>query len=96
MHAEADSDPSRKRRTSEGTFPARVRLLGGFGVWVGSRAVGEGVTSVPYPFRFQIAKVEPGETPYLISNTTTATPSRTESVLGNGLLEGECGYRPSY
>src|SRR5918993_2246962 len=42
MHAEADSDPSRKRRTSEGAFPVRVRLLGGFGVWVGSRAVGEG------------------------------------------------------
>ena len=44
MHAEAASDPTRKRRSSsEGPFPVRVRLLGGFSVWVGSRAVSEGV-----------------------------------------------------
>src|SRR3712207_2601045 len=43
MYAEATSDTTRKRRSSsEGPFPVRVRLLGGFGVWVGSRAVGEG------------------------------------------------------
>src|SRR5688500_8531927 len=31
MHAEAASDPSRKRRSSsEGPFPVRVRLLGGY------------------------------------------------------------------
>src|SRR3712207_8800110 len=43
MHAEAASDPTRKRRSSsEGLFPVRVRLLGGFSVWVGPHAVGEG------------------------------------------------------
>ena len=43
MHTEALSDPTRKHRSSsEGSFPVRVRLLGGFGVWVGSRAVAEG------------------------------------------------------
>src|SRR5215204_4326864 len=42
MHTEAASDPTRKRRSSEGPLPVRVRLLGGFGVWVGSRAVSEG------------------------------------------------------
>jgi DNA-binding SARP family transcriptional activator len=43
MHAEAASDPSPKRRSSsEGPFPVRLRLLGGFSVWVGSRAVAEG------------------------------------------------------
>ena len=43
MHAEAASDPLRKRRySSEGPFPVRLRLLGDFSVWVGSRAVGEG------------------------------------------------------
>ena len=43
MHAEAASDPTRKRRSSsEGPFPVRVHLLGGFGVWVGSRTVSEG------------------------------------------------------
>ncbi|HET6659478.1 MAG TPA: BTAD domain-containing putative transcriptional regulator [Rubrobacter sp.] len=43
MNAEAASDPSRKRRSSsEGPFPVRIRLLGGFGVWVGQRAVSEG------------------------------------------------------
>ncbi len=42
MHAEAASDPTRKRRSSEGSFPVRIRLLGGFSVWVGSRAVSEG------------------------------------------------------
>src|SRR5687767_9224693 len=43
MHTEAASDPSRKHRSSsEGPFPVRLRLLGGFSVWVGSRAVSEG------------------------------------------------------
>src|SRR3712207_923355 len=43
MHAEAASDTTRKRRSSsEGPFPVRLRLLGGFSVWVGSRAVSEG------------------------------------------------------
>jgi predicted ATPase/DNA-binding SARP family transcriptional activator/DNA-binding CsgD family transcriptional regulator len=43
MNAEAASDPSRKRRSSsDGPFPVRLRLLGGFGVWVGSCAVSEG------------------------------------------------------
>src|SRR3712207_5790504 len=43
MHAEAASDPTRKRRSSsEGPFPVRVRLLGGFSVWVGSHTVSEG------------------------------------------------------
>src|SRR5215212_415475 len=43
MNVEAASDPSPKRRSSsEGPFPVRVRLLGGFSVWVGSRAVAEG------------------------------------------------------
>src|SRR5687767_13368922 len=43
MHAEAASDPTGKRRSSsDGLFPVRIRLLGGFRVWVGSRAVAEG------------------------------------------------------
>jgi hypothetical protein len=43
MNAEAARDPTRKRHSiSEGAFPVRVRLLGGFGVWVGSRDVAEG------------------------------------------------------
>ena len=42
MNAEAASDPSRKRHSSEAPFPVRIRLLGGFSVWVGSRAVPEG------------------------------------------------------
>src|SRR5918993_1742984 len=43
MHAEAASDPLRKRRySSEGPFPVRLGLLGDFSVWVGSRAVAEG------------------------------------------------------
>jgi predicted ATPase/DNA-binding SARP family transcriptional activator len=43
MNAEAARDPSRKRRSSsESLFPVRVRLLGGFSVWVGSSAVAEG------------------------------------------------------
>src|SRR5829696_3640685 len=43
MHAEAASDPLRKRRySSGGPFPVRLRLLGDFSVWIGSRAVGEG------------------------------------------------------
>jgi predicted ATPase/DNA-binding SARP family transcriptional activator/DNA-binding CsgD family transcriptional regulator len=42
MNAEATSDSSRKRRSSsEGPFPVRVRLLGGFSVWVGSLAASE-------------------------------------------------------
>jgi DNA-binding SARP family transcriptional activator len=42
MHAEAPNDPSRKHRSSsEGPFPVRMRLLGGFGIWVGWRAVSE-------------------------------------------------------
>src|SRR5918995_2117948 len=43
MYAEAASDPTRKRRSSsESPFPVRIRLLGGFSVWVGSRVVSEG------------------------------------------------------
>src|SRR5918995_7201072 len=43
MHTEETSDPSRKHRSSsEGPFPVRIRLLGGFSVWVGSHAVAEG------------------------------------------------------
>jgi DNA-binding SARP family transcriptional activator len=43
MNAEAVSDPSRKRHSSsDGLFPVRLRLLGGFSVWVGSGAVSEG------------------------------------------------------
>jgi DNA-binding SARP family transcriptional activator len=43
MHAQVASDRSRKRRpSSEGPLPVRVRLLGGFSVWVGPRAVSEG------------------------------------------------------
>jgi DNA-binding SARP family transcriptional activator len=43
MNAEAVSDPSGKRRSSgERPFPVRLCLLGGFSVWVGSRAVAEG------------------------------------------------------
>jgi DNA-binding SARP family transcriptional activator len=43
MHAEAANTPSQKRRrSSENSLPIRVRLLGGFSVWVGSRAVSEG------------------------------------------------------
>jgi predicted ATPase/DNA-binding SARP family transcriptional activator/DNA-binding CsgD family transcriptional regulator len=42
MNAEAASDLTRKRRSSEGPFPVRLHLLGCFGVWVGSRTVSEG------------------------------------------------------
>src|SRR3712207_4993842 len=44
MHAEAANTPSSKHRSpsSEGSLSIRVRLLGGFSVWVGSRGVGEG------------------------------------------------------
>jgi DNA-binding SARP family transcriptional activator len=43
MHAEADNSPSSKRRpASEDSLPIRVRLMGGFSVWAGPRAVGEG------------------------------------------------------
>ena len=38
----------------------------------------------------------PGEAPYPVSGTSTVTLRRTELILSNGLLEGECGYRPSY
>ena len=38
----------------------------------------------------------PGETPYLISGASSETLTRPEPVLGSGVLEGECGYRPSY
>ena len=42
MQAEAASGPSRKRRSCyEGPFPVRVRLLGGFGVWVGPLLIEE-------------------------------------------------------
>jgi predicted ATPase/DNA-binding SARP family transcriptional activator/DNA-binding CsgD family transcriptional regulator len=42
MKAEAASDPARKRRSSsEDPFPIRVRLLGGFGVWVGPLLIEE-------------------------------------------------------
>src|SRR5215213_7993137 len=43
MRTEATNDPSRKHRSSsEGLCPVRIRLLGGFSVWVGSHAVAEG------------------------------------------------------
>jgi hypothetical protein len=44
MHAEAANAPSPKHRppSSGGYLPIRVRLMGSFIVWVGSRAVGEG------------------------------------------------------
>jgi predicted ATPase/DNA-binding SARP family transcriptional activator/DNA-binding CsgD family transcriptional regulator len=43
MSTQAAHDPSPKRRSrSDGLAPVRVRLMGGFGVWVGPRAVGEG------------------------------------------------------
>ena len=32
----------------------------------------------------------PGETPYPVSNTITATPMKTELVLSSGDFEGEC------
>src|ERR671914_1832732 len=37
----------------------------------------------------------PGEAPYPVSGTSTVTLRRTELILCNGLLEGECGYRPT-
>jgi predicted ATPase/DNA-binding SARP family transcriptional activator/DNA-binding CsgD family transcriptional regulator len=43
MHAQEANDPSPKRRSpSDGLAAVRVRLLGGFGVWIGPHAVGEG------------------------------------------------------
>jgi predicted ATPase/DNA-binding SARP family transcriptional activator/DNA-binding CsgD family transcriptional regulator len=42
MNAEAASDRSGKHHSSERLFPVRICLLGGFSVWVGSRAVSEG------------------------------------------------------
>ena len=42
LYAEAASDPTRKHRSSsEDPFPVRVRLLGGFGVWVGPLLIEE-------------------------------------------------------
>src|SRR5919112_2030022 len=42
MNAEAASDISGKHRSSsDAPFPVRLRLLGGFSVWVGSHAVSE-------------------------------------------------------
>ena len=43
----------------------------------------------------QILAACPGEAPYPQSHTSTVTLTRTEPVLGS-VLEGECGYRPSY
>jgi len=37
-----------------------------------------------------------GETPYPISAASSETPMRIEPVTCLGILEGECGYRPSY
>jgi hypothetical protein len=38
----------------------------------------------------EVCAAFPGETPYPISDTTTATPIRTEPVVDRGALEGEC------
>ena len=38
----------------------------------------------------------PGEAPYSICGTSTTTPTGTEPVTCLGILERECGYRPSY
>jgi hypothetical protein len=38
----------------------------------------------------------PGETPYPVSHASTVTLRRTELILSNGFLEGECGYRSPY
>ena len=43
----------------------------------------------------EVCAAFPGEAPYPISDASTATPMRTELVLGSGVLEGECGYRPT-
>ena len=37
-----------------------------------------------------------GEATHPVSDAPTAAPMRTEPVLGSGVLEGECRYRPSY
>ena len=37
----------------------------------------------------------PGEAPYPISDASTTMLTRTEAVTSLGILEGECGYRPS-
>ena len=44
----------------------------------------------------EVCAALPREAPYPVSDTTTATPARTEPILSNGILEGEGGYRPSY
>ena len=44
----------------------------------------------------EISAACPGEAPYPISDASTATPMRTELVTDPSVLEGECGYRPSY
>ncbi len=36
-----------------------------------------------------------GETPYLISGASSETLTKPEPVTCLGILEGECGYRPS-
>src|SRR5215213_9795329 len=38
----------------------------------------------------------PRETPYPVSHASTVTLRRTELILSNGFLEGECRHRPSY
>jgi hypothetical protein len=43
----------------------------------------------------EIPSACPGEAPYPVSGTSTVTLRRTELILSNGLLEGECGYRPT-
>jgi hypothetical protein len=37
-----------------------------------------------------------GEAPHPLSDAPTATSTRTEPILGRGVLEGEGGYGPSY
>jgi hypothetical protein len=44
----------------------------------------------------EISAACPGEALYPISDAPTATRTSTEPVLGSGVLEGECGYGPSY
>ena len=38
----------------------------------------------------------PGEAPYPISAASATTHRRTTVISGCAVLEGECGYRPSY
>jgi hypothetical protein len=44
----------------------------------------------------EVCAALPREAPYPVSDITTAMPRRTESVAILVILEGECGYRPSY